>query len=1324
MRGLTPIVAQVMAQKAKSALSIISALMWLCPLGFAENASADTLFNGMDLTGWTATEHPGLWTVEEGEIVGRWDKPEDKRAHSFLVHEGIFDDFHLRFEVKLEDNEGNSGVQFRSRFIESGKFEGRVKGYQADIGPGWWGKLFDEHGAGKGAEANTLWAKSGEHFVKEGDWNVYEIIAVGPRIQTKINGNLSADFTDDGSRATEGFFALQLHWGLRAKEIRYRNFVLLPNPKIIENQTMDTVKATAEGLQPGQSAALPLDPSVSYPLRTTPLSDEAYATLTQGAGSGALSDLQLKKGNVIAPILSPDDEQRAFVLAEGFEIELVVSEGLGSQKIIDIAFDTKGWMWACTASEYPADSLDESVPFRDALEGLGVQRSERVARLWREGGIDQILIFDNPTAAPQEVASPIIFSSGHAMPTGVLPYKNGVIVVEGERLKYLADTDGDERADRITLLADGFGVQDTHTGAHGLKYMPGDWVVILNGVLNWGDVRDASGRTVKFHRSGAAYIRPDGRDFKIVQKGFQNIWGFHLGIEGDTWLHEANNIGYPTTPFYEHLSAPMTTSEEDFYRDYMALYPPSSSIDLEGTSLSGLTRSDDLVGGFPPEWQTRFLIAHPSPRKIQSVEVSRQSDDSFTVARTEDLLTSGDPNFRPIDVEFGPDGCLYIVDWYNPIISHNEVERDHPLRNKQHTRIWRVRHQSQPKHPVPVNMAEAPTAKLVDYLQSGNSWEMRSAWKQIAYRQDPSVAAELKSLVADREALPRHRIHALWSLESLHSFDWNLWKDLLRDESRSIRTEALRSLRQLEPDLNVTFATLRDLKERETEFEVNKALFNYFVEARNLDDEHIDWLLQFSRPDLKLGGRKVIWHHVPSWEEFVPQHYSDMVRIALEAHPDAVWSYLQNADRGADTTHYVIEKIVPYLPDEYIDKIISDLEPEDMQVEGLRNFALTRFSGKTRRIVERYWSTLDPAQAVSLLVDSGVGPTDALVNALLVPALEEISASPKTATPQERAYLKGLAYAQGLDLINLQTWPAASRAFSRSYVETIKADHPGLLPLLPRLGIDVQGLRRGETADIVSLMMEYSERFDPNKTGELVSYIKSLDKNQRTTLYSIFGESANAMAHLVEALKQLPATGSSLDYNTLLLLQARYDFTVGAHQGLANRTQEARSILDERLEASRQNRQSDLDAQMNRFTKAANRLPSANTKNGEAIFQGLCLSCHAAGDEGVGIAPNLEGSQNRGLEGLVTAIVDPDLALEGSYKLTRVQLFDGRFYEGLTRPNKSGLTVYFMGGGKVEAPRSEIVYQQSFGRSFMNTGLTNGLDDKQISDLLGYILAL
>ena len=124
-----------------------------------------------------------------------------------------FDNFHLSGEVKLTDNAGNSGIQFRSR-----AHDGEVSGYQADIGKGWWGKRYEEHGR------KLLWNQSGDQHVKLGDWNKYEIIAKGHHIQTFINGQPCVDLQDpDG--ATRGIIAFQLHSGGKT-EVRYRNMKL------------------------------------------------------------------------------------------------------------------------------------------------------------------------------------------------------------------------------------------------------------------------------------------------------------------------------------------------------------------------------------------------------------------------------------------------------------------------------------------------------------------------------------------------------------------------------------------------------------------------------------------------------------------------------------------------------------------------------------------------------------------------------------------------------------------------------------------------------------------------------------------------------------------------------------------------------------------------------------------------------------------------------------------------------------------------------------------------------------------------------------------
>ncbi len=181
-------------------------------LATPENVAA--FFNGRDLTGWDGK--PELWSVENGEIIGR--APKGLGRNEFLRSDLAAADFKLTLEIKLVANQGNSGVQFRSEPLP----EGEVKGYQADAGIGWWGKLYEEHGRA------LLWDKSGEAHVKPGEWNTYEITAVGPEIRTSINGHPCVTLADPkGSR--RGIFAFQLHSG-GPTEVRVRNLKLDLNP--------------------------------------------------------------------------------------------------------------------------------------------------------------------------------------------------------------------------------------------------------------------------------------------------------------------------------------------------------------------------------------------------------------------------------------------------------------------------------------------------------------------------------------------------------------------------------------------------------------------------------------------------------------------------------------------------------------------------------------------------------------------------------------------------------------------------------------------------------------------------------------------------------------------------------------------------------------------------------------------------------------------------------------------------------------------------------------------------------------------------------------
>lgn len=181
-------------------------------------ATPETLvlfFNGKDLSNWDGD--PELWKVEDGQIVGH--STAGLKRNEFLKNQMVIGDFRLVCQVKLTPNQENSGLQFRSETSANSE----VKGYQADAGAGWWGKLYEEQGRG------LLWDKSGEEYVRSGDWNTYEVVAIGHQILTAINGHPCVNLTDPKG-ASQGIIALQLHAG-GPMEVRFKDFQLELSPK-------------------------------------------------------------------------------------------------------------------------------------------------------------------------------------------------------------------------------------------------------------------------------------------------------------------------------------------------------------------------------------------------------------------------------------------------------------------------------------------------------------------------------------------------------------------------------------------------------------------------------------------------------------------------------------------------------------------------------------------------------------------------------------------------------------------------------------------------------------------------------------------------------------------------------------------------------------------------------------------------------------------------------------------------------------------------------------------------------------------------------------
>ncbi|HJP03230.1 MAG TPA: PVC-type heme-binding CxxCH protein [Planctomycetota bacterium] len=468
---------------------------------------------------------------------------------------------------------------------------------------------------------------------------------------------------------------------------------------------------------------------------------------------------------------SATEEQAGFTLAEGFTAELVASEPV-MDKIVDIAFDDHGRMWAVTAREYPLDGNE----------------TPGAAAVYERGGRDKVLVFDSPWAPGLQ--TPRVFADGFVIPLAILPEGDSVLIGQGPDILRLFDDDGDGRADRREVVLTGFGIQDSHLLPHRFVRASGGWIYVAQGAFNSSRVRTRSGTVVPFDKCKIGRFQRDGSRFEVVGVGLNNIWGFVVDRQGDKWIQEANDLGYPLVPFEHGASYPGIGNHRA--RPHSPWRPALASFRMGGTGLAGLALSQDR-DGFPPPWDETFFLANPILSSIQSLRATRSTENHGEVSlqRVEDLLTSEDKYFRPVAIHFGPDGCLYVVDWYNPIISHNEVPRDHPDRDKVRSRIWRIRHASQ-ERATPTDVGALAEGELVDLLSSPSTWTARAAWHQIADRQAVGLAGALGGLAADAGARVDARVLALWALEDIERLEGTLLEQLARSAEPALRREAAR----------------------------------------------------------------------------------------------------------------------------------------------------------------------------------------------------------------------------------------------------------------------------------------------------------------------------------------------------------------------------------------------------------------------------------------------------------------------------------------------------------------------------------------------------
>ncbi len=804
-------------------------------LALTAHSAPVSLFDGKTLSGWEGDA--AWWRVEAGEIRGG-SLTTKVPKNFFLATEKSYQNFDLRIKLRLTGTGFvNSGIQMRSVRVPNSS---EMSGYQVDYGKGWYGKIYDESRRNK-VIAQSKDAAAVLAAVKEGEWNEYRILAEGNRIRSWVNGVPALDYVEtEPNIAADGKIGIQIHSGGMA-EIQAKDITIEELPATPGALTWDKVKPTAKKAEPAKAAS--------------PRKDTSYNDV-QGVRRTA------------------EEQQKLFKLPEGFEIELFAKESADFGKFIMLIFDQQGRAWSSTALEYPVDA-NESPAAAEAL--------------YKSKARDKVVVFDKPFESG--VRQPRAFADGLAIPEGVLPYKDGAVVQHGHDVVFLRDTDGDGKADKREVLLTGFGIQDSHLFPHQFTRAPFGWFWLAQGAFNSGKVTSTKGDVTDFPNTRMARFRPDGSFFEPTSIGPCNIWGLVLTGEGEAFIQEANDYGYPVMPFHEYALYPGCADR--LAKSYQPPFPVQApDFKMSGSGLSGLALSD--VGVWPKGYDGVMYIANPITSKVNAVRQHREGS-GYRLEKLEDFVSCDDPFFRPIAMTMGPDGCLYVIDWYNKIISHNEVARNHPDRDKQSGRIWRIKPKGFVPQVVP-DYTKLTSADLVARLGSKIVGDAHLAWQTLADRRpEEATTAALSALAGDASAAAARRIQALWVLAEHGKKVGPLAGRLLADPNRNVRREAVNALRHLgawsphfealaalsaDPDAEVRAAAIKALGESSAKHPAALGVMMRFA-GPSLDAP--------TAPDRRGKPIKVGVAYERDFERF-------LVRMYLERQPEAVATFLASQE--------------------------------------------------------------------------------------------------------------------------------------------------------------------------------------------------------------------------------------------------------------------------------------------------------------------------------------------------------------------------------------------------------------------------------------------
>ncbi len=480
-------------------------------------------------------------------------------------------------------------------------------------------------------------------------------------------------------------------------------------------------------------------------------------------------------GPPVAPTdpLTPAEEQKQFKLPPRFEIQLVAAEP-DIQKPMNLAFDAKGRLWVTHSIEYPFAATDPDTT-RDGLtilDGIG------------------------PDGKATKITK---FAEKLNIPIGVLPMPNGreAIVWSIPNIWKLTDTDGDGAADQREILYGPFDFADTHGNQNAFRLGLDGWVYACHGFRNASKIKlKGEGPVVLEMQSGNTYrFRPDGSAIEQITWGQVNPFGMCFDSRGD--FFNADCHSKPITMllrggYYDSFGKP---------HDGLGFAPIATSNDHGSTGIAGIVAY--ASSHFPPEYSGSMFVGNVVTNIVHRDQPQWRGSSPW-IEKPQDFLTCDDWWFHPVDLQLGPDGALYICDFYNSIIGHYEVDLLHPKRDRHRGRIWRIVYTGDKKLQPPAvpNMAQKPIDDLFESLRDKNltirqfaANELERQFGAVGINQARSRLKLPKPTDPEESASQAdERVQILWLLWRNGQLDEPLIDGLANDKSTVVRIHLVKAL--------------------------------------------------------------------------------------------------------------------------------------------------------------------------------------------------------------------------------------------------------------------------------------------------------------------------------------------------------------------------------------------------------------------------------------------------------------------------------------------------------------------------------------------------